>query len=469
MKILFVITLLLITSDVLGIISKKKMKKLHEIDLLKSARLKKKIKVTTDDEISKRFLVNEEMYLAYEEDSDYFTVALGLGSPAQYFAVQVDTTTSVSWVPSTHCTNCNSTTKYSLLASDTAKTENKTRTIYDEDGDIKGVETFDWVQIKDLAAPGYGFVAATSLEEGFGDHEDGKLGLGYRKSDGGDQFSFLDILKNKGLISDRIFSIKEVNETHGRLTLGDYPKEFDRNDSAYNFCNVTSTEKLAADYQDAWACDLTQFSFGKSRNFSEAYQVNGKAIFDSGYSYISVPYTYLGYFLPYVFNQSLMECKEILRNDESTFICSLEDGVSIAQIPEVNFILNGGYGKSIKAEDLFEQTDVNKYEFLIKFSRSDDYVWALGHPFLSQYTVVFNGEENHVGFYGGNSIDFTKEWTAWSQSQAEKDQQKMYLIIGAGALGSLLFLSILFIIYHSFKRRSLEEHGPLINEGNDRH
>jgi len=128
-----------------------------------------------------------------------------------------------------------------------------------------------------------------------------------------------------------------------------------------------------------------------------------------------------------------------------------------------------GTGYTIEGEDLFENLDNINYEFLIRFDKdtNSDNIWSFGHPFLSEYTVVFNGEEKHVGFHGGETIDLEEEWNEWNKPEPIiKNTQFFYLIVGASILGGLLLIAIIFIIVHSLKRRRLEEHGPLINDQN---
>ena len=56
--------------------------------------------------------------LPYENNEDFLITALGIGTPRTYFPVQVDTTTSATWIPSLKCGTCKSFLKYNSSASD---------------------------------------------------------------------------------------------------------------------------------------------------------------------------------------------------------------------------------------------------------------------------------------------------------------------------------------------------------------
>jgi hypothetical protein len=429
--------------------------KVIQLEILKNTRSNKLNRILTETDIP----------LVYENNEDYFTVALGIGNPAQYFAVQVDTTTSVTWVPSINCKHCNSTTKFNSSLSSTVRDTNKTVEIEDKDGDVKGLETFDNIVLNGFNLSEYGFVQVVKYDDDYKDYEDGKLGLGFRHEHG-HNFNFLEKLKTANLIEKKIFSISEKNTTHGILHLGDYPSEYDN--ITYTFSNLTTTEGLDDEYRSGWVTELTHVIIGdENKTFAEATEISGRVIIDSTYSYISAPKSFLqnfktDFFEKYFVNQN-STCKEYKSDDEISFICPK------IELQDVSFtFILGGWGYVLEAEDLFENIDHANMEFLVRFNKEDDNIWRFGHPFASRYTIVFNGEDNHVGFYGGERKSFVNEWTLWygGESFSQKQNRMFLLIVGASVLGAILLIVILFLIVHSIKRRRLEgEHGPLINEG----
>jgi hypothetical protein len=416
---------------------------------------------------TRRFLQEKEVTVEYEDNEDYFIIDLSLGTPAQTFSVQIDTTTSVTWVPSVEAKDIENTTSvFNSKLSNTARDTNKTLEIEDEDGDVEGFVTYDIVDLKGLKANEFPFVQVTEYDEEFEDHQEGKLGLGYRQAFGA-EFSILQKLKESGAIDKKVFAISETNATHGKLYLGGYPED---SEEGYTFCNITTSIGLDDFYRDSWICELSHYFIGEAHNFSEALEISGRVIFDSGYSYISAPISHITNFKKsYLENNTAVDCEEVRNDDEVGFVCSLKQHASFDDVDSLSFILDG-YAYTIEAEDLFERVAGadNKYEFMVKFYDENNNIWGFGYPFLSQYLVVFDEEENKVGFKGGEVIDFTSDWADWYRNDTSliTEEQMKYLIYGAAILGGVLFIFIIFIIIHSIKRRRLEEHGPLIE---DRH
>lgn len=412
-----------------------------------------------------RFLQDREITVDYQDSKEYFVIDISLGTPPQSFKVQIDTTTSVTWVPSSENKNLyNNTNAFNSSLSNTSRDVNRTLEIEDEDGDVEGFVSYDIVDLKGLKADNFPFVQVTEYDENFRDHKEGKLGLGYRNEFGG-EFSILEKLKENGLIKKKIFALSGTDNKHGKLYLGGYPED---SAAGYTFCNLTTSIGLDDFYRDSWICELSHYFIGEAQNFAQAYEISGRVIFDSAYSYISAPKTYLANFKQnFLLNNSAIDCQEVTNEDEVGYVCSLKPNASFYDVDSLSFVLDG-YAYLIESEDLFKKIEGenNKYEFLIKFYDENDNIWSFGYPFLSQYLAVFNMEDKNIGFKGGEVIDFTSEWTDWYRNDTSliTEEQMKYLIYGAGILGGILFIFIIFIVIHSIRRRRLEEHGPLIED-----
>jgi hypothetical protein len=409
---------------------------------------------------------DKELAFTHDTDKSFLTLDITLGTPAQTFPVHIDTTSSISWVPSIDCINCNATTKrFNASQSTTVKGTNKTVEIDHQDGDVKGQAYFDTLSIQGLTVEDFGFVLVHKLDKHFSDHEGGRLGMGYRNKYGS-RFSLLDTLKKNNKIFKKVFSISFSDDKKGKLELGDFPTGRSRDSSAYSYCNLTSTEDIDDDFEESWVCQLSHVFIGPAENFTNAYEINGKAVFDSGYGYISVPKNYFDFFRTNYIQKNGINCTEVNFKDYITLTCDLGNK-KLNEMPKIHFVL-GGYAYSINYDDIFTKEQGNSifYTSMIRFDKENENVWVLGQPFLRKFTTVFNYDEEHVGFFGGEKVDFRNDWTKWSKNSFTKDkaERMFYLIVGASILGSLLFILILFIVVHSIKKRRLEEHGPLINE-----
>lgn len=420
------------------------------------------------NKVNKRMLTEKDLLVEYQEGEDYFLINLSLGSPAQTFPVQIDPSLSLTWVPSYLTTK--NITKFEIKDSPTLKLTNQTIIIDDEDGLVSGFAAYDTVSIESISSQNFGFVLVKDYEKKYGytDYAQGKLGLGYNNPLS-TEFSFLDALKKSGAIDKRMFGLSEFNDTHGRLHLGDFPSEFSNKSPNYTICNVTSNEGLEDKYRDGWICGLSHLMIGSfNNNFNTSKVIEARALFDSAYSYISVPDIYLPHFKKELANigLNLNTCREIKdRYEQITFICPTSvRNVNLVE-NALTFVING-YGYQVTLDDLFDDLDEKNSEFLVRFNREKADIWNLGHPFLCKFFSVYNQEEGTVGFYGENRVNFRKEYQNYLNREQEviTKNKFVYLVIGACFLGFTLILIVVFLIVHSIKRKRLEEHGPLISE-----
>jgi hypothetical protein len=437
----------------------------------------RKIPKITSNHDELRFLDQNDNHIQikYEPDEDFFVTKIELGTPAQIFNVQVDTTTGMTWVPSSNCVGCKTNKTYDSSKSTSFSTTNKTIKIEirDEDGDVSGKVAMDTVKIGNLTGDGFGFVQVEHYDDDFADYEHGKLGLGFSSPYGRYPYNLIDVLFGSGAIEEKIFAIESINDKTGKLHIGGFPSEIERNSEKYSTCNLTSAEAVDPDFKDSWVCEISHLFFGKNANFTDTREIiDGRAVFDSASSYITLPSSYLQvYKKNYLFDIFKSSCKEVDGETDVKIVCE-KNATSIRpkDFKPAGFLIDG-YGYQVNGEDLFDvHVDGEVYEFLIRFSKVDDGLFIFGYPFVSQYTLVFNAEENNVGFYGDDKIDFTDEWMAWlrGESKQQKADQFFYMVVGASVLGAILLIIIVFIVVHSIKRRRLEEHGPLINEQSSR-
>ena len=261
--------------------------------------------------------------LLYEEDTGYYIIPMSFGSNQDEFQIQVDTTTSETWIPSPKTTL--KVKKYNITQSTTGQKTNKTFEVEDEDGDVRGKACYDSVQVGDITLNHFGFVLVDEFEYPFDDYEQGKLGLGY-KQEHGDDFNFIRKLKLNNIIDREIFSI---NHETKELIIGDVPPQFQN--QLYTTCPVVETNDLDDEYRQAWACELTHLAFNldkKDKNFDldQAFEVNARITFDSAYPYISIPKRHINEFKKrYMNNYFNNSYKEVRDEDTTYFICTLKD------------------------------------------------------------------------------------------------------------------------------------------------
>ena len=288
--------------------------------------------------------------------------------------------------------------------------------IEDEDGNVEGYEISDNIQLGGYKLKQYSFVQVTKVADDFRDHYQGKLGLGYKSNYIKDQeFNFLEKLKKNNLIMKKIFSINAINEKKGMLFIGDIPgKEYN------TYCNVTTDiDDLDDMYKESWICHLshvgvfdTEKGIFNQIKYYEELEHNDLVNFDSAYDYISVPISEKEH-IKKLLETAQLDCKEerkeqtskvndpSLRNRIKEKEISIFCKTSMDELQKKNLALSfvlQGYSYSLPLYLLFTQSkNSNEMEMLIKYIDDEAAIWTFGYPFMNQFLMIFNMEDNHVG------------------------------------------------------------------------
>lgn len=415
-------------------------------------------------------------------NKNYFTIPLKVGTPPITFNVQVDTSVSTSWLPSIKCKNCIGTTKfYDETKSKTSFIKNKKEIeLDDEDGDVEGYETKDYFTIGEYTLKNFSFIQVTEVDDDeFRDHYEGKLGLGYRGELNHD-FNFVSKLKKDKLITKRIFSINQKNSKKGTLSIGDVLPD---DNEKYAFCNVTSGEDLDDIYKESWVCELTHVGIFEKNEISENlnnYSLisNGKVDFDSAYDYIAVPFSDRQIIDDLLIKANL-NCEVLEKNyeninkkelitkfneEEIDIFCNTTYEELETKKLALSFVLQGNVF-SIPLELLFSESENGKMEMLVKYINDNDAIWTFGYPFISQYVMIFNMEDNHVGILESdktklNIISIDKEWNKWYDAYSNLFYKKInitVIVVIAVVLFCILALIVAFLIIRAVKKRGVEE------------
>ena len=414
-------------------------------------------------------------------NKNYYTIPLEIGTPGEEYEVQVDTSTATSWIPSNSCINCK--LAHRLYDEEDSRTSSPTNIlidIEDEDGNVEGYQVSDNIQLGSYKLKQYGFVQVTKVADDFRDHYQGKLGLGYKShylKD--DEFNFLEKLKKNNLISKKIFTINAINEKKGMLFIGDLPgKEYN------SYCNVTTdTEDLDDMYKESWICHLSHVGvfekdkgiFNKIKYYDEL-EHKDLVNFDSAYDYIAVPISEKEH-IEKLLDKANLECKEIkkdktkkseddklrnrIREEEITITCKTDMDELKEKDLALSFVLQGN-SYSLPLELLFVQgSNKNEMEMLIKYIDDEDAIWTFGYPFMNQFLMIFNMEENHVGIKKLKKTALpiisinNKDWKRYELKEDSSQTSSAFKTIGIIVL-ILVAIAIIFFIIHAIRKRNLD-------------
>lgn len=361
--------------------------------------------------------------LPYQDNEDFLIAPIGIGEPINFIPTQIDTTSYKTWVASTKFKRNPSLFKYNLADSKTAEDEEESDTVYDEEGTINGNVVTDTIYLDLFKIDDFKFIEATGYEDKFNDYQNGKLGLGFCEYADSDnkEYCFLDRLKDEGCVDKRIFSLREVSDTHGELIIGDIAD--DAKGNSFPLLNVAEKEvyeNLEDDvFKMSWLTDLSNVAF---RNKAEVEDDEVKKIFensiitkgalasfDSSCHYIIAPYQYISTFQKKFFDVYLPNvCRKVNRDGSYMFYCNKN------KFEEVSYIINdlslvlvmSNYGFEVPMNFLFEQTTEDDYEFFVHFKYYEQDIWNIGHPFFHHYTISFDQDNKQIGVYSDDTTTY---------------------------------------------------------------
>ena len=390
----------------------------------------------------------------FQDNEDYIITPVGFGTPVNFIPLQIETTSYKSWIVSSSLDSKNTLAfSYDKKSSSTSEDTENWDTVVDQEGTISGNIIYDKIYLQNFEISHYKFIEALEFEN-FNDYKFGKLGLGncHYANEENKQFCLLERLKENGSINRRIFSLRELSDTHGELVIGDVTKVSKEND--YPLLPLIDKD-LYDDIEDdefkmSWVTKMSHVlvhdnDINVKNIFDNRIKVNGFVSFDSSCHYIEAPYYYINYFQEKIFDKYLNNiCRKV--NDDGTymFLCEKEKFEEVKDnIKKLNlvFIMDGN-GFEINLEFLFEQTRENDYEFFVHFKDFEQNIWNLGHPFFHFYTIIFDQDNQEIGIDGKN-IYFLKDETEKAINEENKGFNWgiiIFIIFGLGICALLFYL-----------------------------
>ena len=425
-----------------------------------------------------------EQYKNRVYNKNYFTITLNIGNPPEEYELQLDTSTSTSWISSSRCKNCILARRlYDPEDSRTSSPTDKFIKIEDEDGDVEGYQAADDFTLGTYKLKQFSFVEVTKLADNFMDHHQGKLGLGYGNYFlKNEEFNFLERLSKNSLIKKKIFTISTINDKKGMLFIGDVPgKEYK------TFCNVTETDELDDTYKESWVCEMSHVGiFDKEKGMFNRIKMyeelkNNKFVsFDSAYDYISVPISEKET-IEKMLSKANLECKSSkktnniklsnalrhrLRDEEITIICKTNEEELKKKNMAISFLLQD-FAYSIPLENLFVKAEKEgRMEMLIKYIDDESAIWTFGFPFFNQFLMIFNMEDKHVGMKKLKKTALPIVDVYDKYSVKEEKTSTAFKVFGYFIL-LLVVIAILFFVYHAIRKNNLNSKNDLMNNENN--
>ena len=326
------------------------------------------------------------------------TIELCIGSPSQCFKLAYDTGNPYL-ILGVQNTKAQFSKLFNTSISETFKSSANTFfSIPYRYGIIQAREVSDFLKLPNNLQAKYmlSFMITWNTTEKY--EFEGILGLGnnYPKRDEDnsfdERFSLVHNLYNNGVIKKKLFGHEYTSRKNGYLYLGEIPPSLGYD---YYKCSVAPF----IPYLNKWHCESRAIALSTGTNYT---QFNSPYVFDTSYVDLRGPF--------YQCNSILSEIKEIFGekcqyiseeiDEENRYIKLVCDyDIDIGKTPDITFHLKG-YELRAKNFDIFRVVLIDgKKKYLSKIVGDTRYnYWNIGEPVLKNYNMVFNYEDNTVGF-----------------------------------------------------------------------
>ena len=272
-------------------------------------------------------------------------------------------------------------------------------------------------------------------------------------------YNLINLLKSKDIIDNYIWTIKFENLTQGKLIIGDFPHNYDKNN--YENKNLTLINTYSKGDKIFWGIQFSVIKFGqKTINDLNIGKIEPKFLDIIG------PYEYIisieEIFFEKYKNKDI--CKRIFDKldgeDIFRYVCDKDmfEKKDIDLFPNLTLIsaeLNFSF--VLTGKELFMEKN-NKINFLIvsKFGKTD-VDWKLGRIFLYKYQFVMDNDNNLIGIYKDNNKNVFEE--------KEKNSTMLIVILSILALNMIVILSVTnFCIWKKLCKNSKRQLSELEEE-----
>ena len=272
-------------------------------------------------------------------------------------------------------------------------------------------------------------------------------------------YNLINLLKSKDIIDNYIWTIKFENLTQGKLIIGDFPHNYDKNN--YENKNLTLINTYSKGAKIFWGIQFSAIKFGqKTINDLNIGKIEPKFLDIIG------PYEYIiaieEIFFEKYKNKDI--CKRIFDKldgeDIFRYVCDKDmfEKKDIDLFPNLTLIsaeLNFSF--VLTGKELFMEKN-NKINFLIvsKFGKTD-VDWKLGRIFLYKYQFVMDNDNNLIGIYKDNNKNVFEE--------KEKNSTMLIVILSILALNMIVILSVtIFCIWKKLCKNSKRQLSELEEE-----
>ncbi|CAK81207.1 unnamed protein product (macronuclear) [Paramecium tetraurelia] len=312
-------------------------------------------------------------------DNLLFYGIIEIGTPPQLISVAFDTGSSILWVPSVKCKNCQQTITFSPDESETLKQTHQTITIQYANSEVFGFLVEDYVGLQGSNFLSFmPFLLVTNQENFYGNQTQGIMGLNNEIS----TQNIFDVASQQGLLNNSVF-VMQINQEPQQSRI------------YYNISNQklnNGTFWINSISKQYWSIPIDQVQVKDQVKKLIKYNCG---IVDSGTS---------GLFLAEDLFQLVMDsllkvCKKYLL----IVLCPCYPNEYEQQyIPDIVFFSNGKKFTISYQSYIYYQSMENGYcQITLRSMNMLDGLldcMIFGDPFLLNYIIIFDKQKNRMGF-----------------------------------------------------------------------
>ena len=241
------------------------------------------------------------------------------------------------------------------------------------------------------------------------------LDVGFMETD----LNFLTILKLNNIINSYTFTLKYTKENEGKIFIGGFPHEFNKN---YDQKNLRSTLCQKTGPKFFYNLYLDNIEIGKDQfvnNFNKIAELKpdfGLIVGASGFKSKIDEIYFNKYYKKEICNnvfiyKTFWEIWERDEDEEDQFdyeygnddafkviVCS--DKINVKKFPSLKFY-NKDFGVSFELnyKDLFKKYKKKYYFLIVEQNIYLNYHWKFGTPFLKKYEFTFDQDRKTINYY----------------------------------------------------------------------
>ncbi|KAL4437731.1 hypothetical protein ABPG74_012406 [Tetrahymena malaccensis] len=377
----------------------------------------------------------------------YGKIQLG-GVKNNSYDILFDTTSSLSWIPSSSCTNdsCQGFNKtYLCTYTDMCYQENRQALSIQNysGGQLQGSQIIATLQISGLTFQNIQLYFASQIENLKNLPVDGVIGMQLLKSQNKSQESFLSILQAQGKIKVPMFSLFLNKQDDSKITLGGFDKYTIKDLKKIYYHKVISKQQTDDILQ--WKIGGNQLQIG---SYSALLNTTERSILISSVDqFIGLNSEIFNGLMAY-----LVEQYKVFQNQGYYFVdCKQRMPPILVTLPDTNNT-NRIYNLT---SDYYINNTTQTCQLMIKSIENPDLNLILGTSFLEKYVSIFTISNSTIGF----------SQSAYYKQKHQSLLDQVLCIIIVSICCSILLILIGVCFYKQCKLNQAKiKNGALLNE-----